>query len=152
VYAQAQIAGITMRPPESIVYSGVVLHDQSNAMRVGDPRSTVQVEGGFDEFGQPSTRSYTPEDRTVEGAVSGRTQRAMSFGNRSMRNADTYAHLTYRNRDPNNHDPRSSSSYRSLRNTTATVDVTGYMQALRDRGYCFYGDQCANQRQDPFRW
>jgi RHS repeat-associated protein len=152
MYAQAQIAGLSMNvAPAAIESNNVILHDQSNGMRIGDPRNPVELHQTFDENGRSVSTEYNAEDRVIEGAVSGRTQRTMSFGNRSMRNADTYAHLTYRNRDPNNHDPRSSSSYRSLRNSTATVNVESYREMLRSRGYCMYGEACANQRQNAVR-
>jgi RHS repeat-associated protein len=132
MYAQARRAGLTIGPPPTIQMTGVVMHDQSHSMRVGDPRRGIPL--------PPAGRiTRQAEDRVVMGAVVGNAQRNMGFGNRSMRNADTYGYINYTRRDPLN-----PGSYLPLGNTTGSVDMQGYLSELRARGYCIdVNTECA---------
>jgi RHS repeat-associated protein len=160
---QAQIAGVNMRQPPAIpMNSPVQVHDQSNVIRFGDPRTapaTFEVRRGGPIN---SSRVYRLEDRVVAGAPSGTTQRTMGFGpaeaggNRSMTNADTHQFITYTNRRPANiaQDTRPTNEIPGLRgvqppvrgvppvtpsNVTGTVDMQSYMSWLRSNGYVFTG-------------
>ncbi|MBW6495012.1 MAG: DUF2235 domain-containing protein [Burkholderiaceae bacterium] len=137
--AQARAAGVTMyNPPPINETRNSALHDQSNALRIGDPRNspvvTVEVpllDGGT----MTTTERLVAEDRQVRGAVSGATQRSMGFGNNSMTSADTHPYITY--------NPRTVGSYAGMTsNITGTVDMVGYMAWLRGAGYCFADDAC----------
>jgi hypothetical protein len=152
---QAQIAGVTMRQPPAIPMNNPVVHDQSNMIRFGDPRTapaTFEVRGGL----LGGSRVYRPEDRVVQGAPSGTTQRTMGFGpaeaggNRSMTNADTHEFITYQNRRPANiaQNTRPTNDIPGLQgvpgtlgpsNVTGTVDIQSYMSWLRSNGYVFTG-------------
>ena len=139
--AQAQIAGVNMRLREvSIPTLNPVIHDQSNAIRVGNPMerpSFVLVQGR-------SSRTVAIEDRQVRGATSGATQRTMRFNDPSMTNADTHQFIQYSSdRTAAPREPNNESYVRSLARTTGKVDVNAYMAWLRSNGYCFTGDACA---------
>ena len=140
--AQAQIAGVNMLAPKlSIPTSNPVIHDQSNAIRVGNPMERPR----FTLRGGRSSRTITIEDRPVRGAVSGATQRTMGFNDPGMTNTDTHQFIEYSSdravapREPNN-----ESYIRSLAQTTGKVDINSYMAWLRSNGYCFTGDACAS--------
>ena len=144
--AQAQVAGVAMNDPlVAIDMNNPVIHDQSNALRWGNPIGAPSV-----QIGTLATRdTITPEDRQVNGAASGTTQRTMQFGpplaggDRSMVNADTHTFINYNARDPvtgrrvNTND---LPEIAALRNRTGTVDMAAYMSWLRGHGYVFYGD------------
>lgn len=73
---QARVAGVEMSDAPSTIIANPVLHDKSNAMRYGQPRSNS-------------------EDRTVrykDGSTS--TQRNMAFSS-GMSYADTQEFITY---------------------------------------------------------
>jgi hypothetical protein len=140
---QAKLAGVNMNTSllDPIPVSNPIIHDQSNALNIGDPRTTPQVERkGL--YGNPESVdwvSLTAEDRAVHGAVSGATQRTMGFSDygpnlRSMTTADTYDDLiTYFDRDitgnPND-------AWKSLTgNQTGVVDIKKYMKWLCANGY-----------------
>ncbi|MFZ5530238.1 MAG: RHS repeat-associated core domain-containing protein, partial [Pseudomonadota bacterium] len=129
--AQARAAGVAMRGADPLPIANPVLHDKSNAIRMGDPRRTdVYLRQG---------RTITPvraEDREVRGTAGGRTQRAMQFGNNSMINADTHQFISYAARDVNA-PVGSPLNPRSLGERTGTVDITGYLRWLREHGYGF---------------
>jgi hypothetical protein len=90
---QAELAGVTMRSPPTLPTGNVILHDQSHAIRVGNPNQDIPQ-------GPNNLLNLSAEDRVVSGAVSGNTQRTMVFGNRSMRTRDTYNYINYANRNP----------------------------------------------------
>jgi RHS repeat-associated protein len=137
--AQARAAGLTMSNPPEVVASGnASFHDQSNALRIGDPRTSPVVTR---ELRDSEGMSYTQqerliaEDRQVRGAVTGNTQRTMGFDNNSLTTAGTYEFITY--------NPRTVGSYTGVNSTiTGTVDMRRYLQWLRDHGYCFADDAC----------
>jgi hypothetical protein len=147
---QAQIAGVAMQQPRAVDMNNPVVHDQSNMIRFGDPRTapTAFETEGFTNglLGYPS---YDTEDRVVQGAPSGTTQRNMGFGpaeaggNRSMTNADTHRFITYNPRPTNIlEDRRNTYSIPAIANSgnrTGTVDMQGYMSWLRSNGYVFAG-------------
>lgn len=142
--AQARAAGVTMISPPQIDESrNSALHDQSNALRIGDPRNspvvTVEVMLGDETY--TTTERLVAEDRQVRGAVSGATQRTMGFNNNSMTSADTHPFITY--------NPRTVGSYAGMTsNITGTVDMVGYMAWLRGAGYCFADDACDDFNND----
>jgi hypothetical protein len=159
--AQARIAGVNfnMGLLPVIPQGSVTLHDQSNAIRVGNPVLNPEIPRiGLDA---------DVEDRTVKGATAGGTQRNMSFGSTtSMTNADTHQFIDYTQRNPRNYIPLDrdipdstraalenfakedngsldvAQNPASLKNKTGTVNMSGYMQWLRSHGYCFAGDGC----------
>ena len=121
-----------MRDADPLPVSNPVLHDKSNAIRLGDPRRTdVYAE----QFIGETTRNMQvlAEDRDVHGAVGGKTQRTMKFDNGSMTNADTHQFITYIPRDVNA--PAGSQDPRNLGEQTGTVDIEGYLRWLREHGY-----------------
>jgi len=102
--AQAQIAGVKfdLSDMPSIPTTGkAILHDQSNAIRVGNPVKNPDIPLlGLDA---------SVEDRAVNGAISmfgSTTQRTMSFlepgGSKSMSNADTHQFINYTDRNEYN--------------------------------------------------
>lgn len=101
--AQAEIAGVNFKMSllPSISNSTAVLHDQSNAIRVGNPAKNPDIPLlGLDA---------SVEDRAVNGAISmfgTTTQRTMSFlepgGSKSMTNADTHQFINYTDRNEYN--------------------------------------------------
>jgi RHS repeat-associated protein len=122
---QAKLAGVTMRDT-SIDMNNPVIHDQSDAMRVGDPTKT-----NVDRYDNP----IVVEDREVHGATKGSTQRSMQFNNDSMTNADTHQYIHYTPREVNPTLIGSAQDYSKMGNITGTVDMAGYMKWLNDHGY-----------------
>ena len=150
--AQAEIAGVKIKSSEVLAVSTdtAVLHDQSNLIRFGDPTkapATFEV-NGFTE-GLLGAVTYNTEDRKVNGAVSGSTQRTMGFGlaeaggNRSMTNVDTNRYITYQPRPDGIAQDRKTSEdieqIKALKNQTGTVDMQKYISWLREHGYVFAG-------------
>ncbi|MDP2198847.1 MAG: RHS repeat-associated core domain-containing protein, partial [Sulfurimicrobium sp.] len=152
---QAQIAGVRMNTGQiSIDMNNPVVHDQSNLIRFGDPRTapaTFQIDGLL--WG---TNTRALEDRQVLGGLGGGTQRTQTFGtpeaggNRSMTNADTHQFIAYADRRPANigQDSRPTNEIPGLQgvpgnlepsNATGTVDMQAYMSWLRSNGYVFAG-------------
>lgn len=85
---------------------------------------------------------YQAGDKTVNGAVSGTSQRTMGFNNNSMTNADTLNgdFITYTPRDPKYWGyAGGSKNPEALVNRTGLVDMDKYVAWLRheDRGYVF---------------
>jgi RHS repeat-associated protein len=160
--AQARSAGVQMRAPDAdstIPTSNPIIHDQSNAMRVGSP---VDSQGNAQRFVVRNGRAlntYTVEDRQVSGAASGSRQRNMGFtnfgpNNRSMTFADTQRLISYLGRDLNGADnsaqtwiDRGPRQINGGTNQTGTVNIAEYMRWLRSNGYCFAGDACDRVRQ-----
>ena len=130
---QAQTAGVNMDVSKlsALPTGSAVLHDQSNAIRVGDPITNSSVPTIV-----PLVNLAT-EDRTVVNATSGATQRAMGFGSgsKSMTNADTTKFITYSPRDPKNW---GDDGPKSLKNITGQVDLQEYLKWLQaDQRYQF---------------
>ncbi|MFV0371695.1 MAG: hypothetical protein ACK5JI_08705 [Azonexus sp.] len=82
--------------------SNLILHNQSNALRIGDPRKKVLVtrETVIEGMTYTSWEYIYAEDRKVRGAVSGSTQREMGFtdfgpDNKSLTNAETHQFIDY---------------------------------------------------------
>jgi hypothetical protein len=149
--AQATRAGVQMNMPPALPTTNPVIHDQSNAIRMGNPNLTpsqqIEVPGTPESPASSTiTRTLVAEDRTVEGAPGGNRQRTMTFNNSSMVNADTHRYISYTNRD----------AFRSLGvrdepealrgNSTGRVDIVGYMAWLRRNGYCFAGEECSRRQ------
>jgi RHS repeat-associated protein len=141
--AQAQVAGVKMRQlprNQQLPTGNPVLHDQSNAMNLGDPRTTQNLGN------RPPYTVIRAEDREVRGAVSGRTQRTMGFGaaeaggNRSMINRDTHQFIAYKPRDVNQLNEGTALDPSTMANRTGTVDMAGYLNWLRQHGYVFPQD------------
>lgn len=134
--AQAQQAGVKMRTPVAVPTFNPVIHDQSNAILVGNPVVTPQTTVRVGR----ATQIVRIEDREVRGAVNGNSARTMRFNNNSMINAETHRFINYTAR-------RLGSNPADLAavtgNRTGTVDINGYMNWLRQNGYCFAGDACA---------
>lgn len=144
--AQAQAAGVKMNTQDvSVDMNNPVIHDQSNALRVGNPLTTPNFRAPGTIYG---TNTYAVEDRLVNGGLGGSTQRAQTFGapepggNRSMTNADTHQFIDYTARNTAN-DTRKTDDIpeiRNLQNRTGTVDMQSYMSWLRQHGYAFAGE------------
>lgn len=133
---QASTAGVTMDQSPITIASSAVLHDKSNNIQTGQPVETCALCTGG-------------EDRRVNGAVSGNTQRTMGFGTNS--NSMTYADT----QDPNNNfityqDRSTLPRYtkddlsdqigrgfldRLKTNVTGTVNVDAYVAWLKLNGY-----------------
>lgn len=148
---QAQIAGVAMNGQNINTPTGnPVIHDQSNNIRFGNPQTapaTITVQGFTG--GLAGNVTYNREDRVVNGAVSGTTQRTMGFGaaqaggNRSLTNADTHRFITYNPRPANiNQDTRITNDIAAIKqngNQTGTVDMQAYVSWLRNHGYALAG-------------
>jgi RHS repeat-associated protein len=160
--AQARSAGLQMRAPDAdsaIPTANPIIHDQSNALRVGSP---VDNQGNAQRFVVRDGRAlntYTVEDRQVSGAASGSQQRNMGFtnygpNNRSMTFADTQRFISYLDRNLNGADnsaqtwiDRGPRQINGGTNQTGTVNIAEYMRWLRSNGYCFAGGACDRVRQ-----
>jgi hypothetical protein len=154
--AQARDAGIKMSLTglDRIPTSAPLIHDQSNALRVGRPTDAQGRAQQFTVRGLLGSSTYTVEDRAVQGAVSGVRQRDMGFtefgpNDRSMTHAETMGFIDYLPRDlegqRNNAAAWESRGPRQVNggtNQTGRVDIAGYMRWLRGHGYCFAGDAC----------
>jgi RHS repeat-associated protein len=135
--AQARLAGIKLdNPRNEIPLADPVLHDQSNAILVGNPvaRPATSVRDGRE------LRPVTIEDRSVRGAFRGDSARTLGFNNNSMVNADTHALIRYYDRPA----VTTTEDLKTLiGNRTGLVDIKAYMKWLQSHGYCFAGDSCA---------
>ena len=148
---QAQTAGVAMNVQNINTPTGnPVIHDQSNNIRFGNPQTapaTITVQGFTG--GLAGNVAYNREDRVVNGAASGTTQRTMGFGaaqaggDRSLTNADTHRFITYNPRPANiNQDTRITNDIAAIKqngNQTGTVDMQAYVSWLRNHGYAFAG-------------
>jgi RHS repeat-associated protein len=154
--AQAQQAGVNIgNPRDSIPANNPIIHDQSNALRVGDPLANG---GRFAVRNGRSTTTYTVEDRRVNGAASGTTGRGLGFtdfapNDRSMTHGDSQRYISYLPRNLQGQDNSAatwaSNGPRQINggtNQTGTVDINGYMAWLRANGYCFAGDACSQPK------
>jgi len=133
---QAQDAGVKMDISfvPSLPIENPVVHDQSNAIHFNDPAKRENIGK------KPPYRTVPAEDRTVNGAVSGNTQRTMGFDSNSMQHADTRSYIRYTPRDINERSTGSRLDPIKLGNKTGTVDIEGYLAWLRQHDYCFVGD------------
>lgn len=79
----------------------------------------------------------SPEDRQVNGAASGNSQRTMGFGtgNTSMTNANTHRYIQYTPRPTNVVQNMDQAEIRALNNDTGTVDIKAYTEWLSNNGY-----------------
>ena len=132
-----------MNAPPAIDMNSPVIHDQSNAIRFGNPLTA-----------QPGVRlanndPLIPEDRRVNGAAAGGTQRTMGFGaaapggDRSLTNAGTHSFIRYFERDPSARPRQNTNDIAeivNLRNRTGTVDMQAYLSWLRQHGYALAGN------------
>jgi len=115
-------------PPTPV--NDVVIHDQSNVIRAGDPRILVPREI---MPGDPPWIDYVfAEDRQVHGATSGTSQRNMGFDNDSMTHADTLQYITWLPRDVEQLNQGTALDPRTLGNVTGTVDMAKYLAWLKD--------------------
>jgi RHS repeat-associated protein len=140
--AQAKIAGMQVNDVIDIDMNNPVVHDQSNAIRVGNPTKTPQFTVGQG----PAAKTYAVEDREVYSAVSGNTQRTQGFNNSSLTNAGTHGFISYAERDPGYTGfliDEPGNPGRQLRNDTGRVNMPLYVDWLRKNGYCFARDACA---------
>ena len=141
---QAEFADVKMKPSglDPIPTTDPIIHDQSNSLRIGHPDNPDKHVISREIREGDSTRTewelLRVEDREVRGAVSGTTQRTMSFTaleDRSMVNADTHGYIRYDGR-PVGNDP--DETWKALTgNRTGTVDIAGYMGWLKANGYRF---------------
>lgn len=121
-----------------------IIHDQSNALRVGNPLATPQFTNRSGRAGV-NVNTYRVEDREVRGAASGTTQRTMGFGtpesgrNRSLTNGETHGLISYQGRANTGNPNETWASLTS--NQTGRVDMQGYMSWLRQHGYAFAGQR-----------
>ncbi len=135
---QAEILNIKFKPPTSMAADKVALHDQSNAIRLGNPSIAAWPSClGFIPCGLP----VVAEDREVKGAFSGKTQRAMGFNNNSLTHAEAMKSklIQYRDRDVFSkdienklHDPMNPYGFNLV---TGHVDMDKYLDWLRKNGY-----------------
>jgi RHS repeat-associated protein len=139
---QAQTAGVRMNVGGfniTSVGASPVIHDQSNAIRVGNPITNPQFRV---ITGRNAPVVYPIEDRQVTGAVTGNSARTMGFNNSSMTNTDTHQFINYTPRNYQVNDPRRTNDIAevtALNNRTGTVDMQGYVQWLRNNGYTLAG-------------
>jgi hypothetical protein len=133
---QASTAGVKMDQTPITMSSSAVLHDKSNNIQTGQPVETCALCTGG-------------EDRTVNGAVSGNTQRNMGFGknSNSMAYADTQDpknnFITYQDRSTlprYNKDDLSDQIGRGFldkikTSATGSVNVESYVAWLKLNGY-----------------
>ena len=132
---QAGKAGVTMDSVTPIPTGSVVLHDQSNVIRVGDPRTLIPVQAMPSD---PPVYDYVlAEDRDVHGAPAGDQQRAMNFGkdSKSMVHSDTLQYITWLPRDIEQLGKGTPLDPRKLGNVTGSVDMKSYLEWLRAHDY-----------------
>ncbi|WP_349771877.1 RHS repeat-associated core domain-containing protein [Thauera sedimentorum] len=149
---QAQKAGVNMNASglDSIPVSNPILHDQSNALRIGDPRETPPVSRAVQQGDMTfiETELLRAEDREVRGAVAGTTQRDMGFtdfgpDDRSLTTGETHDFIAYTER-PVTGNP--NDTWDALTgNQTGRVNIAAYMDWLCEHGYFERGSaQCAS--------
>lgn len=125
---------------DSIPVSSPILHDQSNALRIGDPRETPPVsrEVRQGDMTFTETELLHAEDRQVRGAPSGTTQQNMGFTDfgstdRSLTTAGTHDFIAYTER-PVTGNP--DDTWNALTgNRTGQVDISKYMEWLCGHDY-----------------
>lgn len=139
---QAKSAGVNVDTSglDSIPSSNPIIHDQSNALHVGDPRETPLVPRtvGSGDSVYTEWELLRAEDREVRGAVSGATQREMRFTDFSpedqgLTSAQTHTYISYIER-PVTGDP--NDTWDELDgNQTGRVNIAAYMEWLCEHGY-----------------
>lgn len=141
---QARLAGVAMDTGDiKIDMNNPAIHDQSNALRIGNPLVTSNFQAPKTLLGiDLGVYTYTVEDRQVNGGLGSGTQRGQSFVNGSLTNADTHQFINYSPRDTAGDTRRTTDipEISNLRNRTGTVDMVAYMNWLRQHGYTFVGD------------
>jgi len=130
---QARNAGVNLKPIDPIPLGNPVIHDQSNAILVGDPRKLAPRQVTIGD--QAQTVYAHAEDREVKGTVSGNRQREMGFSGNSMTHEDTYNYITWTPRDAEQTGKDTPLDPRKLGSITGTVDMEGYLKWLREHGY-----------------
>jgi len=139
---QAKSAGVNVDTSglDSIPSSNPIIHDQSNALHVGDPRETPLVPRtvGSGDSVYTEWELLRAEDREVRGAVSGATQREMRFTDFSpedqgLTSAQTHTYISYIER-PVTGNP--NDTWDELDgNQTGRVNIAAYMEWLCEHGY-----------------
>ena len=140
---QAQKAWVNIRPPDadsSIPMANPIIHDQSNTLRIGDPRETPTVSRAVRQGDMTfiETERLRAEDREVRGSVDGTTQRNMGFtdfgpDDRSLTTSETHDFIAYTER-PITGNP--SDTWNALTgNQTGRVNIAAYMDWLCKHGY-----------------
>ncbi len=125
---QAKAAGVKMDESPITVPASAVLHDKSNNILTGAPVDTCAL-------------CTLGEDRRVNGAASGSTQRTMGFGagSNSMTYADTQDpanhFITYRDRDTLARYADGKFKGDIDTDITGDVNVDGYVAWLKLNGY-----------------
>ena len=140
--AQAQKAGVTMDASglDSIPVSNPIIHDQSNTLRIGDPRETPTVSREVRQGDMTfiETERLRAEDREVRGSVDGTTQRNMGFtdfgpDDRSLTTGETHDFIAYTERLISGNP---SDTWNALTgNQTGRVNIAVYMDWLCQHGY-----------------
>jgi hypothetical protein len=129
--AQAKQAGVKIQDAPPIDMNNPVLHDQSNAIQLGNPNNR----GVLPLVDTEEIR--TAEDRWVIYPDGRKTkQRRMTFNNSSLTNAATHEKMI-------EYTPRDINALRGspeLEQITGRVNMNEYMKWLRDNGYKFDGD------------
>jgi RHS repeat-associated protein len=149
--AQATMAGVEMKAPtDTMPIQNPIIHDQSNAIRMGNPNNTAsRVVRRVNGNGLPYNETVTlvAEDRMIKinGQESGKTQRTMTFNNNGMTNSLTHDFINYPVRDPWRSLAKTTPSAKDV-NDTGTVKINQYVDWLRKNGYCFAGDACAAKK------
>ena len=124
---QAAAAGVKMNDSPITIPASAVLHDKSNNIQTGQPVETCALCTGG-------------EDRQVNGAVSGSTQRTMGFGTGS---GMTYANtqdpanqfITYQDRSTLARYPDGTFKDKINTDITGTVNMDSYVAWLKLNGY-----------------
>ncbi len=110
---------------------------QEQRPAAGRPRRTDVYEQKEDPaipVTPPPITMVVAEDCNVKGATAGNAQRTMQFDSGSMTNADTHQFISYLPRDIDA--PLDSPlNPKNMGEITATVDIAGYLQWLREHGY-----------------
>jgi hypothetical protein len=164
--SQARAAGVAMNWTGSIDMGNPVIHDQSNAIRWGNPTGATRAQATVAPVvsgAAPRLIDFMPEDRAVHAGARGRnlTQRGFSYwdprttsGIRSMPNADSHEYINYTSRSSvtdrrvNTND---LAQIVNLRNATGTVNMQRYMAELRSRGIVLPGIHRLALSQDEHR-
>lgn len=123
---QAKAAGVQMDTSPITIASTVVLHDKSNNIQTGKPEETCALCTGG-------------EDRKVNGAVGGSTQRTMGFGTdrSSMTYVDTQQHEFIAYTDRSKLPRYTNGEFEGELHTdqTGTVNMNAYVAWLKLNGY-----------------
>jgi RHS repeat-associated protein len=147
--AQAKIAGVAMNTQGiTIDMNNPVIHDQSNALRVGNPLLTSNFQAPKTVLGiKVGVQTYAVEDRLVNGGLGSGRQRGQTFAptissDTSLSNVDTHQFINYTPRDTAGDTRRTTDipEISNLHNRTGTVDMGAYINWLRQHGYTLAGE------------